>query len=288
MTDDRVTRCCCSRLFVLSSCRYEDNDFRSEKRSLCRAAHRDFRLLWLGQLISQAGSTMQVVAINWHISVLTNYNPLALGLVGLSRVVPIIFFSLVGGAVADARDRRKVMLVTQSAMAILAAMLGLLDRSRPARSCGRSICSMRWRPARRRLTIRRGRRLIPSLVPREHLANALSLNSIMFDVATIVGPMLAGVLIGVRDVAIVYWLNAVSFLAVIGALLVMHPAKQEIKPHGLDRCGEGGPALRLSPADRPLHDAARFLRHVLLVGQSAAADLCGADFASGRDRVWAA
>src|SRR5512136_1992865 len=85
--------------------------------------HRDFRLLWLGQLISQAGSMMQVVAINWHISVLTNYNPLALGCVGLSRVLPIIFFSLVGGAVADARDRRKVMLVSQSAMAILAAVL---------------------------------------------------------------------------------------------------------------------------------------------------------------------
>ena len=61
--------------------------------------HRDFRLLWLGQLVSQAGTTMQVVAINWHISVLTNYNPLALGLVGLSRVVPIVVFSLIGGAV---------------------------------------------------------------------------------------------------------------------------------------------------------------------------------------------
>ena len=94
--------------------------------------YRDFRLLWLGQLISQAGSMMQVVAINWHISVLTNYNPLALGIVGLSRVVPIIFFSLVGGAVADARDRRKVMMITQSAMAIFAAMSGSVDRSRRA------------------------------------------------------------------------------------------------------------------------------------------------------------
>ena len=88
--------------------------------------HRDFRLLWLGQLVSQAGSMMQVVAINWHISVLTDYSPLALGLVGLSRVVPIIVFSLAGGAVADAHDRRKVMLVTQTAMALFAASLGLL------------------------------------------------------------------------------------------------------------------------------------------------------------------
>jgi MFS family permease len=190
--------------------------------------HRNFRLLWLGQLISQAGSMMQVVAINWHISVLTNYNPLALGFVGLSRVLPIIFFSLVGGAVADARDRRKVMLVTQAAMAIFAAILGILtDRGLQVvwpiyvLNALAASASAFDSPARQAL--------IPSLVPREHLANALSLNSIMFDVATIIGPMLAGLIIGVRDVAIVYWINAISFLAVIGALLIMHPAKQEIK-----------------------------------------------------------
>src|SRR5512139_1480760 len=91
--------------------------------------YRDFRLLWLGQLISQAGSAMQNLAINWHISVLTNYNPLALGLVGVSRVIPIIFFSLIGGATADARDRRKVMILTQSAMALLAAALAVLTNA---------------------------------------------------------------------------------------------------------------------------------------------------------------
>ncbi len=190
--------------------------------------HRDFRLLWLGQLISQAGTTMQVVAINWHISVLTNYNPLVLGLVGLSRVIPIMVFSLVGGAVADAHDRRKVMLVTQSAMAILAAILGLLTNAGlqtvwPIFLLNALAASAAAfdNPAQQAL--------IPSLVPREHLSNALSVNAIMFDVATIVGPMIAGILIGMSDVAIVYWLNVVSFLAVIGALLIMHPAKQEAK-----------------------------------------------------------
>ena len=202
----------------------------SESRNVPFVAlsHRDFRLLWLGQLISQAGSTMQVVAINWHISVLTDYDPLALGLVGLSRVVPVIFFSLVAGAVADARDRRKVLLVTQSAMAIFAALLGLLaDRDLqlvwPIYLLNMLTASAFAfdMPARQAL--------IPSLVPREHLSNALSLNSIMFDVATIIGPMLAGILIAARDVAIVYWIDAISFLAVIGALLIMHPAKQEIR-----------------------------------------------------------
>lgn len=190
--------------------------------------YRDFRLLWLGQLISQAGSMMQVVAINWHISVLTNYNPLALGLVGLSRVGPIIVFSLIGGAVADARDRRKVMIVTQSAMAIFAAILGLMTDAGlnavwplyvlNALSASAGAFDS---PARQAL--------IPSLVPREHLTNALSLNAIMFEMATIIGPMSAGLLIGVHDIAIVYWINALSFLAVIAALLIMRPAPQEIK-----------------------------------------------------------
>jgi MFS family permease len=190
--------------------------------------YRDFRLLWFGQLVSQAGSAMQIVAINWHISVLTNYSPLALGLVGLSRVAPIIFFSLIGGATADARDRRRVMIVTQSAMALLAALLGWLTNAGLQTvwpiyvlNILAASASAFDGPARQAL--------IPSLVPREHLTNALSLNAIMFEVATIIGPMIAGILIGVRDVAIVYWINALSFLAVIAALVIMHPVKQEIK-----------------------------------------------------------
>ena len=79
--------------------------------------YRDFRLWWFGQLISQSGSAMQTLAINWQISVLTGFNPVALGLVGLSRFIPIVIFSLVGGAVADARDRRKLLIATQSILA---------------------------------------------------------------------------------------------------------------------------------------------------------------------------
>ena len=71
--------------------------------------HRDFRLLWMGQLISQAGSQMQVVAINWHIYVLTG-SPVALGLVSLSRFVPIVIFSLIGGVFADTYDRKRITL----------------------------------------------------------------------------------------------------------------------------------------------------------------------------------
>lgn len=202
-----------------------------KSRPFAALQHRDFRLLWLGQLISQAGSSMQALAINWHVAVLTDYHPLALGLVGLSRVAPIIVFSLIGGATADARDRRKLMLITQATMGLLAVALGTLtnaglDSVLAIYALNALVASARAfdSPARQSL--------VPSLVPRQHLTNAMSLNQIMGQTATIVGPVAAGFLIGAgsaenvsdtRSIAAVYWLNALSFLAVIAALLLMHP-----------------------------------------------------------------
>ena len=87
--------------------------------------HRNFRLIWIGQLVSMAGSMMQSAAILWHVSVLVDpaQRGLALGFVGLVRVVPIVVFSLVAGVVADAHDRRRLMLFTQTGMLISAALL---------------------------------------------------------------------------------------------------------------------------------------------------------------------
>ncbi len=87
--------------------------------------HRNFRLLWWGLLISFSGSFMQGAALLWHVSLLVpdDRRALALGLVGLTRIGPILLFSLVSGVAADALDRRKLMLRTQSIMAALAAIL---------------------------------------------------------------------------------------------------------------------------------------------------------------------
>ena len=90
--------------------------------------HRNFRLLWVGLLISFSGSYMQTAAILWHVSLLVpdDRRPIALGMVGLVRVVPIVVFSLISGVAADALDRRKLMLATQSIMAVLAMILFLV------------------------------------------------------------------------------------------------------------------------------------------------------------------
>jgi MFS family permease len=184
--------------------------------------YRNYRLLWFGQLASFSGSMMQNAAILWHVSLLVppEHKGLALGLVGLVRVVPIILFSLVGGVVADAFNRRRVMLVTQSAMALVAAALAAitfrgLQVAWPlyALTALTAAAGSFDNPARQSL--------IPNLVAREHLPNAISLNSIMFQIASVAGPALGGLLIGTVDIGWVYAFNAASFLAVIGALLMM-------------------------------------------------------------------
>ena len=180
---------------------------------------RNYRLLWLGQGVSGVGSTMQVWAINWQLYALTHH-ALALGLIGLFRVVPIILFSLIGGTVADAWDRRKVMLATQTTLALVAAALGLLTVMHQMTAAHIYLLTVIGaaamafdNPARQAL--------IPSLVPREDFASAIALNSIVFRTATIAGPMAAGLLIARGGLGDTYWINALSFMAVIAALLLM-------------------------------------------------------------------
>ncbi len=183
--------------------------------------HRDFRLLWLGQIVSVAGSQMQNVAINWHIYHRTN-SPVMLGLIGLVRVVPIILFSMIGGVVADTYNRRRIMFVTQSVMmcsACLLALVTILGDASPVvllalTALGASAGAFDG-PARQSL--------IPTLVPPEHLTNAISLNTMMFQAAMIIGPTLSGFIIAAFGVQAVYWCNALTYLAVIVALRAMRP-----------------------------------------------------------------
>jgi len=184
--------------------------------------HRNFRLLWLGLLVSFSGSFMQAAAILWHVSLLVpaDRRALALGMVGLVRIVPIVAFSLISGVAADAFDRRKLMLLTQTTMAVLAAVLAVLTfRGLSAvwpiyalAACSSAVGAFDL-PARQAL--------VPSLVPREHLPNAIGLNTIMVQLASVAGPAAGGLLIAAAGVGWVYAFNAVSFLVVIAALLMM-------------------------------------------------------------------
>ncbi|MBI3448118.1 MAG: MFS transporter [Acidobacteria bacterium] len=192
--------------------------------------HRNFRLLWSGQLVSFAGSMAQTAAILWHVSLLVppEKKGLALGMVGFVRVIPIFGLGVFSGVVADAHDRRRVMLITQTAMGLVAVGLAIVAFAGVTAlwpiylfAALGSAFGIFDGPARQAL--------IPALVPREHLPNAISLNTIMFQIASVVGPSIAGIVIAASGVAWVYVLNAASFVFVIVAILMMRdvPEREE-------------------------------------------------------------
>ena len=212
--------------------------------------HRDFRLLGTATLVSIVGTQMQNVGIDWHIYLLT-HSPLALGFVGLVRVLPIIALSLWGGVVADRTDRKRVMFLAQSVMAgaaLLLAAATLLHRERlwliyllTAIASGATAFD---NPARQAL--------IPRLVPARDLPGALSLNLTFFHIAMIAGPAASGVVIaatsragagGTRGLAFIYFGNASSFAAVLVALLL-------IRTSGVVRsAGAVPPSIRTALSD---------------------------------------
>jgi len=191
--------------------------------------HRRFFYLWLGQLISVAGTQMQIWAIFWHIRTLTD-QPIAISGVGLVRILPVIFFSLVSGAVADSYNRRTIIFITQSSAAVLALTLGLLTLSGHITIwyiylliAIQAIVMSFDGPARAAL--------IPNLVPTEDLANAFSLNSIAFQAGAVIGPALSGFVIAASSLAAVYIVNAISYIAVILALILIGNVPQKSQTH---------------------------------------------------------
>src|SRR5215208_31313 len=186
--------------------------------------HRRFFYLWLGQLLSIAGTQMQISALLWHIRTLTD-QPIALGGVGLARILPIIVFSLVGGVIADSFDRRKILFITQSFAGLLALALGVLTQFGQitiwliyALTAFQAITIAFDGPARQAL--------VPKLVPAKDLPNAFSMTSIAWQAGAILGPALTGFVIAFGGQEAVYYVNAISYLAVILALILIGPVVQ--------------------------------------------------------------
>lgn len=181
--------------------------------------HRDYRLLWFGQIVSLAGSQMQVVATGWLVLQLTN-SAFQLGLLGLLRALPVMILALLGGAIADAFDRRRLLLATQSILLTIAAILAFTTAT--------GTVSM---PLIYALTVIAGatnafdnparQSLIPNLVPREELTAALTLNITTFQLGQIVGPLIGGLIVARFGAQGAYAIDALSFVAVLIALGLM-------------------------------------------------------------------
>jgi MFS family permease len=181
--------------------------------------HRDFRLFWGGQLVSLIGTWMQSVGQSWLVLELTD-SPLQLGIVNALQFLPILFLSPVGGALSDRLGKRRILLVTQAALMVQALVLALLVRSGHVQYWHVALLAAIYGLGRA-LDIPARQAFLSDLVGRSDLPNAVALNSVVFNGARIVGPSVAGLLIARFDVAMAFFLNAASFVAVLAALLAI-------------------------------------------------------------------
>jgi MFS family permease len=184
---------------------------------LAALRHRDFRLFWSGQLVSLIGTWMQSVGQAWLVLELTG-SPLQLGLVTALQFTPILLLSPVGGALSDRFPKRRIILLTQAAMMAQAFVLAGLVWSGQVRYWHVAVLAAIYGVGRA-IDIPARQSYITDLVGRPDLPNAVALNSLVFNGARIVGPAAAGLLIARFGVAPAFFLNGLSFVAVLGALL---------------------------------------------------------------------
>src|SRR5579883_1115560 len=189
-------------------------------RAFIALRHRNYRLFWFGQMISLIGTWMQTTGQAWLVLELT-HSAWQLGLVGAIQFLPVLLFSIFGGVFADRWPKRRVLLCTQSAAMVQATILWILVASGHvqiwqvyvlALMLGLTNClDMPTRQA-----------FVVEMVGREDLPNAVALNSSIFNMARIVGPGIAGLVIAVSGVTALFLLNALSFIAVIAGLALIN------------------------------------------------------------------
>ncbi|HEY8324518.1 MAG TPA: MFS transporter [Ktedonobacterales bacterium] len=212
---------------------------------------RNFKLFWLGQVVSVTGTFMQSTAQQWLVLTLSK-NPLALGLTGALQFGPSLLLGPFAGAIIDRYPRRNILYVTQIAQAALAAVLWLLTFTNVVQLWNVYLLAFLLglftaidNPTRQAF--------VSEMVPQSHMLNAISLNSVQFNVARIIGPAIAGGMIAVLGIPLMFLLNAISFIAVLTGLAMMRARELYITPraanalHGLRAMSEG---VRFIWADR--------------------------------------
>ncbi|MDZ4766305.1 MAG: MFS transporter [Chloroflexota bacterium] len=232
--------------------------------------HPQYRSLYITQLISVTGAAMQLAAINWHVWELTN-DELALGVVGLVRILPIIVLSLLGGVIADAVDRRKLLMTTQTLMFVFSGILAVsvlsgsnslpLIYGMTALIAGMSAFDQPARAA-----------LMPNLVPKAELSKAVRLNVLMWQVTSVLGPVVAGLLLARVGPGGAYLFNALSFAPEIVVLFFLRGVRTT---PGL---GEAGEKREISFA--ALTEGLRFVKNTPLLWSSMLLDFFATFFSS--------
>jgi len=175
--------------------------------------HRGFRLLWIGAFLSSIGTWIQDVALSWLIHVQTG-DPFYLGLRRFAQDVPLLALMLVGGAVADRVDRRGILLTSQVVQMLLAVALAVLYFAGHL-GVGAILVIAFLAGLTQSQSAPTYQAVLPSLVPREHIPNAVALNSLQFNTSRAIGPVIAGLLLAQAGTGACFVANAASFVVVI-------------------------------------------------------------------------
>ncbi len=213
-------------------------------------SHRVFTVLWLATVLSNIGTWMHDVGAGWLMTSLAP-SPLWVALVQTATSLPVFLLSLPAGALADIADRRRLLIGVQAALALVAGGLGLLvflEQVSPAMlllftfamGVGTALGAPAWQA------------IVPSLVPREALQQAVATNSVGVNLSRAIGPALAGFIITALGLAMPFLINALSFLAVVGVLLWWRPPRTERRLPAEDLLGAMRTGLRYAWHNAPL------------------------------------
>jgi MFS family permease len=190
------------------------------KRTFSSFRYRNYRLFFTGQLISQTGSWMQRIALGWFVLELTHNDAFAVGVMAFAQFLPYTIFGLFAGVITDRLDARRLVISTQLAQTIVAAVLTWVAFGGFARPWMLYVIAfvngtvlVLDVPSRQQLTYR--------MVGRDTLPNAIALNSSLFNASRVFGPSVAGILLGFAGVGVCFLVNAISFLAVLLSLFAM-------------------------------------------------------------------
>ncbi|MGH2934401.1 MAG: MFS transporter [Gaiellaceae bacterium] len=224
---------------------------RFNHRTFSSLRYRNYRLFFVGQLVSQSGSWMQRIALGWFVLQLTHNDAFAVGVMAFAQFLPFTIFGLLAGVITDRLDARRLVLGTQAAQTITAAVLTWIAIAGVARpwmlyviAFVNGMVLVLDVPSRQQLTYR--------MVGREALPNAIALNSSLFNASRIFGPSIAGILLGFAGVGVCFLVNTLSFLAVLLSLLAMRtreffPLQEFERPRILAGTREGLAYVRRQP-----------------------------------------
>ncbi len=226
--------------------------------------HRNFRLYIVGQAVSLVGTWLQSVAQSWLVYRLTD-SPFLLGLTGFVGQAPVFFLAPVGGTLADHSDRRRLLVITQSSMALLAAALGALTLSGHV-TIAQVLAIATLLGVVNAFDIPTRQSFIVEMVGRGDLPNAIALNSSAVNAARILGPAIAGILVAAVGEGVCFVLNALSFAAVIVALLLMRLGARTRPAAAVSHLRAIADALTFVRAHPPIRDLLLLLGLVSVVG----------------------